>query len=168
MTDTQITDVLVVGAGPVGLSLAIDLARRGIACRIIEQSPAYQIGTRGRGLSLRTQQVFEDLGMLDALLPYDEGMAPARTYDHDKLISESNPASFFPPVPPPYHPILMISQEHTGAGLRARLATYGRQGGLCTRLVGFAQNGGRVVRQATRRRRPAHIGASYPLPAPRA
>ncbi len=147
MTDTLHTEVLVVGAGPVGLTLAIDLARRGIACRIIEQSPAYQIGTRGRGISLRTQQVFEDLGMLDALLPYDEGMAPARTYDHDKLISESNPASFFPPVPPPYHPILMISQEHTEAVLRARLASYGRQVELDTQLVSFTQNAERVVLQ---------------------
>ena len=69
MTDTLHTEVLVVGAGPVGLTLAIDLARRGIACRTIEQSPAYQIGTRGRGISLRTQQILEDLGILDALLP---------------------------------------------------------------------------------------------------
>src|SRR5260370_34610025 len=74
MTDTQITDVLVVGAGPVGLSLAIDLARRGIACRIIEQSPAYQSGTRGRGHSLRTPLGYEDLAMLDALLPYYAGL----------------------------------------------------------------------------------------------
>jgi len=147
MTDTLHTEVLVVGAGPVGLTLAIDLARRGIACRIIEQSLASQIGTRGRGISLRTQQIFEDLGILDALMPYDEGMAPARTYDHDKLISESNPASFFPPVPPPYHPILMISQEHTEAVLRARLASHGRQVELDTQLVSFTQNAERVVLQ---------------------
>src|SRR5215472_10029635 len=47
MTDTLHTEVLVVGAGPVGLTLALDLARRGIACRIIEQAPTYQFGTRG-------------------------------------------------------------------------------------------------------------------------
>ncbi len=87
MTDTPMIDVLVVGAGPVGLTLAIDLARRGVTCRILEQSPTYQIGTRGRGISLRSQQVFEDLGVLEALFPYDEGMGPTRIYDHDKLVS---------------------------------------------------------------------------------
>ena len=67
MTDTPMIDVLVVGAGPVGLTLAIDLARRGVTCRILEQSPTYQIGTRGRGISLRSQQVFEDLGVLEEI-----------------------------------------------------------------------------------------------------
>src|SRR5215469_338105 len=161
MTNTPHPQILVVGAGPVGLTLALDLARRGIACRIIEQSPAYQIGTRGRGISLRTQQVFEDLGILDALLPYDEGMPPARTYDHDTLISESNPASFFPPVPPPYHPILMISQEHTEAMLRARLASYGRQVELGTQLLSFTQDAGRVVAQVRHAGQDEEIQARY-------
>jgi 2-polyprenyl-6-methoxyphenol hydroxylase-like FAD-dependent oxidoreductase len=104
MTNTSMIDVLVVGAGPVGLTLAIDLARRNITCRIIEQSSTYQIGTRGRGISRRSQEVFEDLGVLDALFPYDESLGPTRTYDCDKLVSESNPAALFPHVPSPYRP----------------------------------------------------------------
>src|SRR5579859_420767 len=124
MIDKQIIDVLVVGAGPVGLTLAIDLARHGVTCRIIEQSPTYQIGTRGRGISMRTQQVFEDLGILETLWLYDESMGPGRTYDHDKVVSESNPAGLAPSVPPPYHPFLMLNQSHTEAVLRERLASY--------------------------------------------
>jgi 2-polyprenyl-6-methoxyphenol hydroxylase-like FAD-dependent oxidoreductase len=147
MKDTQIIDVLVVGAGPVGLSLAIDLARRGITCRIIEQSRTYQIGTRGRGISRRSQEVFEDLGILEALFSYDEGMPPIRTYDHDTLISETNPASLFPSVPPPYRPLLMINQEHTEAVLRARLASFGLQVEMGTQLVGFTQDEECVVAQ---------------------
>lgn len=32
-------DVLIVGAGPTGLTLACDLIRRGLTCRIVEQAP---------------------------------------------------------------------------------------------------------------------------------
>jgi len=159
MTDTQITDVLVVGAGPVGLTLAIDLARRGITCRIIEQAPTYQIGTRGRGISLRSQEVFEDLGVLEALSHYDESIGPGRIYDHDKLVNESNPASLFPPVPPPYRPIFMLNQQHTEAVLRERLASYGLNVELNCQLVGFIQDAERVVAKV------AHAGQSEEIQA---
>jgi 2-polyprenyl-6-methoxyphenol hydroxylase-like FAD-dependent oxidoreductase len=38
--ETAAPDVLVVGAGPVGLTMALELARRGLACRIIDSAPA--------------------------------------------------------------------------------------------------------------------------------
>ncbi len=161
MTDIQITDVLVVGAGPVGLTLAIDLARRGIACRIIEQASTYQIGTRGRGISLRSQEVFEDLGVLAALFPYDESIGPGRTYDHDKLVSESNPASFFPAVPPPYRPILMLNQQHTEAKLRERLVSYGLNVELGCQLVSFTQDAECVVAKVAHAGQSAEIQARY-------
>jgi len=161
VSNTQIIDVLVVGAGPVGLTLAIDLARRGVTCRIIEQLPTYQIGTRGRGISLRSQQVFEDLGILESLFSYDEGIAPTRTYDQDKLVNETNPASFFPPVPPPYRPILMVNQEHTEAALRERLASYGLYVELDCKLIGFTQDAERVVAQVTHADQSEEIQARY-------
>jgi 2-polyprenyl-6-methoxyphenol hydroxylase-like FAD-dependent oxidoreductase len=35
----QDTQVVIIGAGPVGLTLAVDLGRRGIRCVLIEQKP---------------------------------------------------------------------------------------------------------------------------------
>ena len=58
------TDVLVVGAGPTGLTLAIELARRGVAVRIIERDTTPFTGSRGDGVQPRTLEVFEDLGIL--------------------------------------------------------------------------------------------------------
>ncbi|WP_233597104.1 FAD-dependent oxidoreductase, partial [Corallococcus sp. CA041A] len=60
--------VLVIGAGPTGLTLACDLARRGIRVRIVDAAPGPFAGSRGKGLSPRTLEVMDDLGVLDAVL----------------------------------------------------------------------------------------------------
>jgi 2-polyprenyl-6-methoxyphenol hydroxylase-like FAD-dependent oxidoreductase len=107
------------------------------------------------------QQIFEDLGVFEALLPYDEGWPPTRSYDHDELVSETNQAALFPLVPPPYRPILMINQEHTEAVLRQQLTPYGRQIELGTPLVGFIQDAEHVVAQVTRAGKSEEIPAGY-------
>src|ERR1700716_1339497 len=58
-------DVLVVGAGPTGLTLACDLARRGVAVRIVDRVPEFPHGSRGKGLSPRSLEGFDDLGVAD-------------------------------------------------------------------------------------------------------
>jgi len=60
--------VLIAGAGPTGLTLAIDLARRGVPFRLIEVATKPFAGSRGKGLQPRTLEVFEDLGVIDAVL----------------------------------------------------------------------------------------------------
>ncbi|GCE15286.1 FAD-dependent monooxygenase [Tengunoibacter tsumagoiensis] len=134
------TDVLVVGSGPVGLTLALDLARRNVSCRLIEQSSVYPIGTRGRGISVRTQEVFEDLGVLAPLSAYVEPLVPLRTYDQqNNLIQEINLTHIRALVSPPYQAIFMVSQHHTEAVLRERLASYGVSVELNSTLVGVTQ-----------------------------
>src|SRR5512133_3757470 len=46
MTTTSTTDVLTVGAGPAGTSLALDLARRGVAVRLSDKAPHAFEGSR--------------------------------------------------------------------------------------------------------------------------
>jgi 2-polyprenyl-6-methoxyphenol hydroxylase-like FAD-dependent oxidoreductase/heme-degrading monooxygenase HmoA len=58
------TAVLVVGAGPTGLTAAIELARRGIACRIIEKRPeAAGTADKAIGVQCRTMELWEDIGV---------------------------------------------------------------------------------------------------------
>lgn len=61
-------DVLICGAGAAGLTLAIDLARRGITFRLIEKSSQAFHGSRGKGIQPRSLEVFEDLGILNRLV----------------------------------------------------------------------------------------------------
>lgn len=61
-------DVLIVGAGPTGLALGIDLARRGVDALVVERGETLAPGSRGKGLQPRTMEVYEDLGVLDEIL----------------------------------------------------------------------------------------------------
>lgn len=61
-------DVLVIGAGPTGLALGIDLARRGVRALVAERGETLAPGSRGKGLQPRTMEVYEDLGVLDEIL----------------------------------------------------------------------------------------------------
>jgi 2-polyprenyl-6-methoxyphenol hydroxylase-like FAD-dependent oxidoreductase len=65
MYDTQ---AIIVGAGPTGLTLGIELARRSIAFRLIDAAEDPFRGSRGKGIQPRTLEVFEDLGIIDAIL----------------------------------------------------------------------------------------------------
>lgn len=65
---TPILDVLVVGAGPAGSALAIDLTRRGMTVRIIDKADRAFDGSRAKGIQPRTLEVLEDLGALDEVL----------------------------------------------------------------------------------------------------
>jgi len=63
-------DILICGAGAAGLTLAIELARRHVAFRIIEQLDSPFRGSRGKGIQPRTLEVFGDLGLADRELAH--------------------------------------------------------------------------------------------------
>ncbi|MFI0231086.1 FAD-dependent monooxygenase [Streptomyces sp. NPDC017086] len=67
MDTANTRDVLVVGAGPTGLTLGIDLARQGVDALVVERGEHLFPGSRGKGIQPRTQEVFDDLGVLDAI-----------------------------------------------------------------------------------------------------
>lgn len=66
--DAGDTEVLVVGAGPVGLSLAVDLTRRGVAVRIVDALAEPTDESRAIVVHSRTLDHFRALGVLDEIL----------------------------------------------------------------------------------------------------
>ena len=118
--------VLIVGAGPTGLTLAIELARRGIAFRLIEAADGPFAGSRGKGLQPRTLEVFDDLGVIDAVLA--AGMPYPRLRIHGGPFSwragslgTSKPTTDHEPYPN----LWMVPQSRTEAILRERLYALG-------------------------------------------
>src|SRR2546421_10922298 len=59
------TQVLIVGAGPVGLTLALDLGRRGIRCLVVEQKEAPQFLPQMARCNARTMEIFRRLGLVE-------------------------------------------------------------------------------------------------------
>ena len=73
-------DVLIAGGGPVGLTAAIELARRGIACRIVDPLAEPLQYAKAVGVQPRTLEVFEGMGVLHAILDAAIPMRGQRVY----------------------------------------------------------------------------------------
>ncbi len=59
------TEILIVGAGPVGLMLAGQLQRRNLSCRLIETRPRREYWCKALGVTPRTLEIFDQMGVLD-------------------------------------------------------------------------------------------------------
>jgi 2-polyprenyl-6-methoxyphenol hydroxylase-like FAD-dependent oxidoreductase len=61
------TEVLIVGAGPTGLTLAIDLGRRGIKCTIIEQKEQPAFLPKMERINARTMEIYRRMGIAERI-----------------------------------------------------------------------------------------------------
>lgn len=141
MTTSFTADVLICGAGAAGLTLAIELARRGISFRLIEKLDDPFRGSRGKGIQPRTQEVFEDLGILDRVVAAGGLYPKQREYRDDGSFTDSHAVEPEDPTPSePYHLPLMVPQFLTEGVMRERLLELGHRPEFACELVGFEQN----------------------------
>ncbi|MEU2031146.1 FAD-dependent monooxygenase [Nocardia amamiensis] len=158
---TELIDVLVVGGGPTGTALAIDLTRRGLAVRIIDKAAKSFDGSRAKGIQPRSLEVLEDLGVLEdirvgggeyPLLGIHAGplTIPWHMVSHNELTSD---------VPHPN--TWLIPQFRTDAALRAGLRRLGVSVESKRELVGFEQRRDAVVATVAGGDGVEEIGARY-------
>src|SRR2546421_9594483 len=61
------TQALIVGGGPVGLTLALDLGKRGVRCVLIEQKEAPQFLPKMERCNARSMEIFRRLGLAEKI-----------------------------------------------------------------------------------------------------
>lgn len=73
MGDDEVTDVLVIGAGPTGLCAALTLRRRGVDAILVDKKHGPTRESRALAVQARTMEVYAQLGIVDRAL--DEAVA---------------------------------------------------------------------------------------------
>jgi 2-polyprenyl-6-methoxyphenol hydroxylase-like FAD-dependent oxidoreductase len=154
--------VLIVGAGPTGLTLACDLARRGVSFRIVDKASKYFVGSRGKGLQPRSLEVLEDLGVIDQILANGRFHLPFRGYEGTRVLGDRDMHEGRVPAPDvPYASTLIIPQFRVEEILRERLTEFGGHVELATELIGFDQDSDGVTATLSRSGRSEDVRVRY-------
>jgi 2-polyprenyl-6-methoxyphenol hydroxylase-like FAD-dependent oxidoreductase len=128
-------DVLIVGAGPVGLTLANDLAARGVSFRIIDTLPEATRNSRAHGLQSRTLEALDTLGLAEAILAGAQHPQPPMLILSGKKVAARLDFARFPHEPYPYQ--LLIWQQNIERILQTALGKRGHFVERSTRLATF-------------------------------
>ena len=115
------TDVLVVGAGPTGLTTAIELARRGIGVRVIDMAMEPTTETRALGIQARTLELFERLQIADAAVKAGLSVSEFNVFSENKRFLHLSLRR----LETRYPYLLMLRQPQVEALLAKRLNDFG-------------------------------------------
>ncbi len=135
-SDNSRADVLVVGAGPTGLTMACELARHGITPRIIDEAPAPSDKSKAFGIHARTLELFETMGIVDTVLGQGNICNGFDMYNHGKPLAHV----IFDSLESKYPFFLILAQSDTEKILNAHLESYGIRVEREKELVGIEQS----------------------------
>ncbi len=128
--------VLIVGAGPVGLTLACELARRDVPFRLIERAASPALSSRAKALQPRSLEILHDLGIAEQLMATGTTELPYRKFAGNRMIGET-PRRVFPREDTRYPKTLLLPQWQVEEALRTKLAELGGTVEWGTELTDF-------------------------------
>jgi 2-polyprenyl-6-methoxyphenol hydroxylase-like FAD-dependent oxidoreductase len=138
------TDVLIIGAGPTGLVLALWLTKLGVKVRIVDKTAEPGTTSRAVAVQARTLELYRQLDLADAVVEHGHKVPavnlwvkgePAARLPFENIGSDLTPYPFLQIFPQDQHERLLIERlEALGVSVERR-----------TELAGFTDEGERVI-----------------------
>ena len=138
---TKNIEVLIVGAGPTGLTLATALAARGIRATVVDRQAAGANTSRAAVVHAHTLEGLEQIGLADRLVRLGIQATRFTIRDRDRILITVR----FDNLPTRYPFTLMISQAVTEALLLERFTELGGEVHWGQKVMDFVQNNDGVI-----------------------
>jgi 2-polyprenyl-6-methoxyphenol hydroxylase-like FAD-dependent oxidoreductase len=151
------TDVLIVGAGPVGLFLANECARRGLRYRIIETRASQSEHSKALAIFPRTLEIFDMAGLASPFLEAANRVTSVAVVSHGRTLAEMR----FAPQQSPYPFVAMVPQNITERLLVEQLQRTGGAVEYETKFVAGAEQDDHVDVTMDRKGEPIKLRASF-------
>src|SRR6266542_2195029 len=137
-------DVLVVGAGPTGLVLALWLTRLGIRVRIVDKTADPGTTSRAVAVQARTLEFYRQVGLADAVVDGGRKFVAANLWVAGRRVARAVFGNMGQGLSPYPYALIYPQDEHERL-LIDRLAAVGVEVERGTELMGFEEDTGRVV-----------------------
>jgi 2-polyprenyl-6-methoxyphenol hydroxylase-like FAD-dependent oxidoreductase len=134
---TSTIDVLIAGAGPVGLFLANECARRGLRYRIVETNATQSQHSKALAIFPRTMEIFDMAGVVEPFLAKANRVTSVKMATHEHTLAHMR----FAPEESPYAFVSMVPQDVTEKLLAEELVRRGGAVEYETSFVSAEQQG---------------------------
>src|ERR1019366_9362178 len=143
------TEVLIVGAGPTGLVLALWLTRLGVRVRIIDRNAGPGETSRAFAVQARTLELYDQIGLAEAAVRRGRRLSAVNVHERTKAVARIPLGDFGRGLSPfPY--ILILLQDKHEKLLIEPLAEAGVEVERNTELIGFEDDGAHVCARLKR------------------
>ncbi|HUN86113.1 MAG TPA: FAD-dependent monooxygenase [Terracidiphilus sp.] len=133
--------VLIVGAGPTGMTAAIELRRLGLDVRIVDRSDHLAIHSQALALQARTLEQFQRYGIAAEAVARGRKVTDAAIFSEGKQIVSASLSG----ISSVYPYILMLPQSHTEAILNRKMESFGTRTERGTQLESIDQHKGTIT-----------------------
>ncbi|HKE55746.1 MAG TPA: FAD-dependent monooxygenase [Pyrinomonadaceae bacterium] len=130
------TDVLIIGAGPVGLFLANECARRGLRYRLVEARATQSEHSKALAIFPRTLEIFDMAGVVAPFLQAANRVTSVAVMTHERTLARMQ----FTPEESPYQFVAMVPQDVTEKLLLGELRRKGGEVEYETAFVSMEQH----------------------------